>query len=265
MEYMRYVVLSLLIFFSVSAALLLMQRPRTVEIVREVLRVEQVEKQVEKIVTEVKTEDLLLPDLVIEQPTQLLISGSGNKRKIRFSTIFTNRGDGPFEVIGHTDQERGTTFASQYIKRKDGTGLYREIGNFVYHPTHKHWHVANHVLYELWTTNSEGFQDKLATSSGKMSICLFDEKAADLELPGAPKKKVYPFACTSSIQGVSVGWSDIYLSRIEGQEVPIGSLADGTYIFSFNVNPDSKVLEKNYVNNSGSIKVEIKDSSIKVI
>lgn len=260
---MRYLLLALLVFFSVSAAVLLLQKPKTVEIVREVLRVEQIEKPVEKIVTEDRIENLLLPDLVIKPPTQLFIGGAGDRRKLRFNTVFTNQGDGPFEVIGHTDTERQTTFASQYIKRRDGTGLYREIGNFIYHPTHKHWHVANHVQYELWSLRPDGSADTLATSSGKISICLFDERPEDLKLVGAPKQRVYPLACTSRIQGVSVGWADIYLARIEGQEIPLGKLNDGAYLFTFSVNPDRKVLEKDYGNNSGSMKVEIKGSRIK--
>jgi hypothetical protein len=257
--------MALLVFFSVSAALLLLQKPRTVEIVREVLKVQEVEKLAEKIVTEVKIDDLLLPDLALEKPSQLFISGSGTRRKIRFNTTFSNKGDGPFEVIGHSDEQRKTTFATQYIKRKDGTGMYREIGNFVFHPEHRHWHVANHVQYELWSLNADGSPAQIATNSGKMSICMFDDRPYDLKLPGAPQKKEYTFICNTRVQGVSVGWSDVYMARIEGQEVPLGNLADGTYIFRYSINPDRKILEKDYSNNEGSMKVEIKGSQLKVL
>lgn len=248
-----------------SASILLLQKPRTIEVVREAFKVPEIEKSVEKIVIEVKKEDLLLPDLVLEAPKELHITGAGTKRKLRFNTTFTNLGDGPFEVIGHTDTQKEITFASQYIKRKDGTGLYREIGNFIFHSAHKHWHVANHVVYEIWGMEPSDGQGRLLSTSGKMSICLFDDRPADLSLPEAPKTRTYFPVCSSRIQGVSVGWSDVYLSRIEGQEIDIGNVSDGIYIFKFKINPDNKILEKNYDNNSGMIKIEIKGNRVKVI
>ncbi len=205
---------------------------------------------------------LLLPDVVPTEPAEMYIRNSAGKKTLRFSTTFYNQGKGPLELIGHTDTKNNITYASQYIYEENGVGQYRDIGGFVFHPLHGHWHVDQYVFYELWSTNSQGKADKFLINTDKMSFCIWDEKVHDLTIDNAPKGRVYLRTCNGRQQGMSVGWSDTYTAAIEGQEIDITGIADGTYIFRSIINPDKKIAETNYDNNKVDATIEIKGSTL---
>ncbi len=200
---------------------------------------------------------LLLPDMMIISPKQLYISHAGTKKSLRFNTTFINKGVGPLEVIGHHDLEQNKTYATQYIKKTTGGGEFRNIGEFVYHPDHDHWHVDNYVQYQLWSVKNGNEKDAMVASTGKQSFCVWDEHTYDLTLTGAPQKRFYTSACSRNTQGMSVGWGDTYLAKVEGQVIDVTSLPDGEYILWFEVNPNKKIQESNYLNNADWIKIAI--------
>lgn len=208
----------------------------------------------------------LLPDLQILPPKELLITRpAAGKKILRFDTVTMNLGQGPFEVIGHTDAAQQKTFASQYIKLSDGTGKYTEVGAFVYHPEHQHWHIENYVEYQLWSIKADNEPDQRLANSEKISSCLWDIRASDTNLTNAPKTRVYTSACNRTAQGISVGWSDIYNARFEGQEMDIGAVPDGTFLLKFVVNPDNVFKEQNLANNSGMVRIEIAGNRVRLI
>lgn len=206
---------------------------------------------------------LLLPDLIVLPPRQ--ISMNSGQRVMRFSTTFANIGDGPLELIGHKAVGKELTYASQYILNKDGAGVYREVGEFVFHPGHDHWHVDDYVFYELWSMNQQGEPAELKASTEKMSFCIWDEHRYDGEVNGEAPSRVYTSPCTRISQGMSVGWGDTYTARVEGQEISLQGLADGTYLFVSKVNPDRKIFEKNYDNNESRVKVELAGNNLRRI
>lgn len=210
----------------------------------------------------IKESDLLLPDLVLAPPSELyVVRLPENNRSLRYNTKIINQGKGTFEIIGHSDREKEKTFASQYMKRTDGTGHYKEVGTFVYHPTHNHWHIENHVQHKLFSVVNDQPGEELA-STGKISFCLWDEKPENTDLEFAPKTRSYPRNCNSSTQGISVGWSDNYAARLDGQELNIHQVPDGTYFLRAEVNPDKNITESEYSNNVILVKVEIKNNRI---
>lgn len=212
--------------------------------------------------TKLETEKhLLFPDLKIVPPKELYIFGTGENKMIRFSSTFSNIGEGPFEIIGHHEPDQSKTYATQYIKSSEGPGEYREVGTFVYHPEHKHWHIDKYVQYQLWSIKN-GKQDQLVASTDKQSFCIWDEHIYDLTIPNAVKSRVYSSACSRNTQGMSIGWADTYLARVEGQELKIGNLPDGQYILTFTVNPDRKIFEIEYENNSDWLKIQITGSKL---
>ncbi len=211
------------------------------------------------------TEDkrkLILPDLVPTTPLEIFIRSAGSSKALRFSTTFYNQGNGALEIVGHTDKARGLTYASQYVYEEGGPGLYRDMGQFVFHKAHNHWHVDQYVFYELWSINGENKADKLLITTDKMSFCIWDENAHDLSIDKAPQGRIYARSCNGRQQGMSVGWSDTYSAATEGQEVDITNVPDGTYIFRSIINPDKKIAETNYDNNSVDITIEIKGKSL---
>lgn len=201
--------------------------------------------------------ELLLPDLAIQVPKTLYVQGNGKNKRLRFDTTFVNLGPGALEIIGHEDPESGKTHATQYIFAKGTPGEYRDIGSFVLHPTHNHWHVENHVRYQLWTSNEQGTVGDVVSDTGKMSFCIWDQRVNDLELENASKTSVYGFPCVRNTQGMSVGWADRYEANVDEQELDISEVSDGEYLLTFDVNPDHQVLEKDYTNNRGIVRIKI--------
>ena len=206
--------------------------------------------------------NLLLPDIVPTSPLSMYITGGAANKTIRFSTTFYNQGRGPLEIFGHTDKEKKLTYASQYVYEDGGPGLFRDMGTFVFHPAHNHWHVDEYVFYELWSVNGEGKADKILVTTDKMSFCIWDEKVRDLSIDGAAKTQAYPRTCNGIKQGMSVGWSDTYAAAIEGQEIDVTNIPDGTYIFRSLVNPNRRVAETNYDNNQVDVTIEIKGNNL---
>lgn len=210
-------------------------------------------------------DDLLLPDLAIKKPTQLYIVAQTAKKTLRFNTTFVNLGPGPLEVLGHSDPTSNLTYASQYIFAQGAPGEYRNIGNFEFHPTHRHWHITDHVSYQLWSLGDLGMKKDLIADTGKMSFCLWDENPNDLKMANASQTRVYGFTCTRNSQGMSVGWSDTYAAKTDGQELNITNITDGDYILRFEVNPKQRIFETDYSNNAGEIKIRISKNLVTIL
>ncbi len=180
---------------------------------------------------------------------------------VRFTTTFVNQGKGPLEVLGKSDLEKNITKASQRILKTDGTFEERQLGEFVFHPGHEHWHIENYSLFEFWSVKEEGQRDKLLATTNKMSFCLWDEEAFDLNLGNAAQSQKY-VSCNNEIQGVSVGWSDTYQASVEGQQLDISLVTDGSYLLRFVINPDRKILEADYSNNEVLLPIKIKGDNL---
>lgn len=208
--------------------------------------------------------DLLLPDIVVSPPAELYIEQTGEEKKIRFSTTFYNQGEGRLELVGRKDSQRQVINASQKIVAADGSTIEREVGEFVLHPEHSHWHVEDYVVFELWSLEEDGQKDKLLAKTRKMSFCIWDQEAFDLSLEGSPQSPRF-LSCNSETQGLSVGWSDTYLANVEGQELDISQISDGKYRITTFVNPDQKIFESNYDNNKIELEVEIVKDRITIL
>lgn len=209
------------------------------------------------------TEDLLLPDLRLSPPGQLYITINNGTKKIRFTTSFINFGKGPLEISGRSDPQNQKTRASQKIFKADGTTLEREIGEFAFHPGHEHWHVENYTLFELWSLEENNERGRLVAATNKMSFCLWDEEVYDLTLENASQVQKYA-GCNNETQGISVGWSDSYEADIEGQELDISSVQDGSYIVRSVINPDRKIWETDYNNNEAVLYIRISGNSLTI-
>jgi hypothetical protein len=216
----------------------------------------------EKIVQERK--DLLLPDMKIHPPKQIYVSIEGSVKYIRFDTGFANIGEGPLELIGVTNPENNKTTATQVIYKEDGTKEEMLVGEFVFHPGHKHWHVEKYAQFQLWSYDANGEPTELKASTDKFSFCIWDEYKYDISLKGAPNVRQYP-RCPKNIQGNSVGWGDTYPPALEGQELDISGVEDGKYMINSSVNAENRILESDYANNSAILYIELKGNRITIL
>ncbi|MEX1104524.1 MAG: lysyl oxidase family protein, partial [Dehalococcoidia bacterium] len=172
----------------------------------------------------------LLPDLVVRQPGELYIQdGDDGVREIRFSTSVVNVGEGPLEMLGAYEEETDKTLASQRVLYADGTTTEREIGRFLFHPDHDHWHFEDFTVFELWSVDDNRDLVDLVATTGKLTFCLVDEYPVD-EPPANGVAEPAMLECNSGAQGLSVGWEETYLADFPGQELDIPEVPDGTYV-----------------------------------
>jgi hypothetical protein len=199
--------------------------------------------------------NLLLPDLVPEQPTQLRSMYNAQGRVISFTSTVDNIGDGPLLLEGHTvSTAAGTkTQAFQIIRKKNGSECARLAGYFVFHPAHFHWHFERFVGYELREGSETG---RLVAGGQKTTFCLIDVGMVHGYGPVQfPQQTVGNNCGPNGRQGISVGWKDVYLHNYADQfvrldiDVPYGPVPTGAYILVNHVDPDGILWEKDTTNN----------------
>jgi hypothetical protein len=193
----------------------------------------------------------LLPDLQTLPPFDLrLVYDPGSERLfIRFSNSIWNAGEGDLELKGKPDLSRERITVSQSFYDINGNIRERQVGEFIFHPQHLHWHLEGFSLYEIWSLTREGRLDARLASSGKVSYCVMD---ASLNLPGpAEPASATPrfYTCGASQQGISAGWMDTYKESVAGQWLDITPLKSGNYALISTVDPDDILMEADDRNN----------------
>lgn len=205
---------------------------------------------------------LLLPDMYTLPPfdLRLVIQNGGERRRLRFSNSVWNLGPGPLEVRGRNFQPGRSVEIYQALFRADGTFERHELGEFVFHGPHGHWHWTGFSLYEVWTVEPDGTLGRVATSSGKVGYCLRDDTRmlSDglgrqvLDESAARPRPVYG-GCAWQRQGISAGWQDTYDHDTEGQFVDVSRLRDGVYALRSTADPDDQVREGDEDNNAAMV------------
>jgi hypothetical protein len=209
----------------------------------------------------------LLPDLETLPPTDLRLQFDSNSGRtlIRFSNSIWNSGPGILELIGKPDQTKDQIQVSQrvYAADQDIFDDY-EVGEFVFHDHHNHWHLEQFSVYEVWAVDEKGSLEGLVSSGGKVSYCIMDVSKAEIDLSDQSVSTSRNYTnCEGRLQGLSVGWIDIYKSHYWGQWVDITSLDDGIYALISTVNPDHIIHEANVHNNTAITYFEIRELQLK--
>jgi len=205
----------------------------------------------------------VLPDLEPFPGSDLQLTDGGNT--LRFSTSSWNRGAGPMELNGGeiitegTPDDPGTQRVYQRIFQRDGTSRLVAAGVFEYHGgNHNHFHFEDFASYVLTPVNAPG---ATARASEKISFCLLDNLKVNTRLPNAPRKPRYE-TCNPYVQGISVGWGDIYNYTLDGQSIDFTGNPTGDYLLTIEVNPkDSQgvrhLVESNTTNNIACVLIHI--------
>lgn len=201
--------------------------------------------------------DWLLPDLQTLPPRALRITTEANGlRRLRFSTTTTNLGQGPLEMWGEYDASINRTRATQQIHTRSGAVVERQVGDFIYHEGHTHWHFEEFVEFELWSHQPNGALDQRLATIGKMSFCILDNTRVDLDLDSAPQTAQFG-GCGQVQQGISVGWGDTYAASVSGQELDITGVPDGRYAIRSTADPVNRLLETDESNNAAIVYIEL--------
>src|SRR5205085_2355453 len=93
----------------------------------------------------------------------------------------------------------------------------------------------------------------------KTSFCLVDTIKYSPAMVGTPGSAVY-VTCTTTRQGISVGWSDIYDKNLPDQWIDVTNIPGGRYWLEVVADPDNHVIESNDNNNVARIQVDLPGS-----
>ena len=202
---------------------------------------------------------LLLPDLVADNPSFVRTALRGGRRLLEFTTAVSNIGDGPLIIDGHTisTPQGVVTQGFQIIRRKDGSSCARHAGFFEYHRAHSHWHFGDFIDYELRT--GDPVNGPLATTGVKASYCLLDiEQIRGVTTP----RQLTNQTCNSQEgqQGISVGWKDVYDRTLPDQNLDLDDpvlVPSGPYYIINRVDGRNRIWEKNENNNLASTQTSV--------
>lgn len=193
------------------------------------------------------------PDLLNDQ--SIVTNIEPGHVHLRFANGTPNIGDGPLYMVGlPTDPNSETQQVNQRIFRSDDSYYERAAGEFVFHPTHDHTHLDDWASYRLREVlPGDGVGDVVA-EGGKTSFCLRDTEVYDGSLPNVPALPFF-LNCDNLVQGISVGYQDVYTKNLPDQWIDITNIPNGTYWLESEVDPNNHVLEKNENNNIARVKV----------
>lgn len=198
----------------------------------------------------------LLPDLETSVPLEMYIDyGSGGSRLLRFSTTVRNTGEGPMELIGELDGN-GNAEAIQLIQQSDGTVETHSAGELLTSATHRHWHLDNFALFELFPASARRDLDGPAATQNKISFCLVDEVRIDPPPENVAEGPRF-LDCDWLHHGLSQGWSETYVADLPEQWVDITGLPDGRYALRVTLDPDDLLLEAKDSNNAALVFIEV--------
>jgi hypothetical protein len=203
--------------------------------------------------------DLLLPDLIAEPPTSIRELYVGSRRYLQFTTAIGNIGDGPLLLEGRTISTSAgvVTQAYQLILRRDGSRCARPAGQFEFHDRHRHWHFERFAGYEL--RRGDPLSGELLGGGTKTSFCLLDIANIRGYHPQRFPRQLSILTCKSAqdLQGISVGWKDVYDRILPGQSInldpdPDHRVPQGSYYLVNVADPDHQIWELDTANNAGS-------------
>lgn len=179
---------------------------------------------------------------------------------LRLSNGTANIGKGEMRVREGASSGR-MQMVDQVIRRSDGTFFTREAGQFVFHPTHNHFHVDDWAEYRIREVLPGDGVGKILYGGRKTSFCLVDMTAYTGPEPlqsvnQLPQSRTFVL-CTATEQGISVGWEDVYFWDLPDQWIDVTGITPGEYWLESEVDPDNHILETDEGNNASRIKLTI--------
>jgi hypothetical protein len=208
----------------------------------------------------------VLPDLDQVVPRALSVVVDDGRERLVFASAVDNVGRGPLVIAGRRAETVEPEMAArQVVDLADGgTAQYplRMRLRFVVSETHQHWHLLDFEHYELHMPDGT-----LVGDDRKTGFCLGDRYNAEgsVRIPGEPPDPVWTGNCAKDqpdrlniLQGISPGYGDDYVPRLEGQFVDITDAPAGRYVLVHRVNPEGGLRESNYENNAASVLLELR-------
>jgi len=202
------------------------------------------------------TPQALLPDLTpwASQSKGFMYDWTVSANELRLTTAMANIGAGRLELRGGA-VHGNTQDVHQRVYEPNGAYTDLLAGTFTYHSGHGHIHFDGFAEYRLRQVLAGGGVGDVVATGGKVSFCLLDVERYNTSGPGSP----YFLNC-GQVQGISVGWADVYDRGLPGQSIDITSVPNGTYWLEVMVDPQNHLLESDESNNTTRIQIAISRS-----
>jgi len=187
---------------------------------------------------------LLKPDLIALPPSRVRVLQRSGVRRVIFATKIGNVGKGPLIIHGNTVNTPSgpVTQATQVIRRNDGSECDYPSGSFEFHASHNHFHLNDFSTYEL--RSGAPLTGPLVAKADKVSFCIADLEA--LRGTNTQRQVLAQCGVQEGVQGLSVGWADVYDNYLPEQWVDVPADVPAGYYFLSNVaDPDDLLLEEN--------------------
>ena len=205
----------------------------------------------------------LLPDFDQQPPRDLEVRRTGRRFLLWFTSAADNVGLGPFIVNGRR-RGAGSMRAGQRVRLGNGSlRTYPEVGFWRYNASsdHSHWHLFAFQRYELRRADGS-----VVVRDRKSGFCIGDRYGvAPGRIAGRTSRPIFRGFCNlyqpSAGQvdaGTSVGFSDRYHSRLDGQNVDLTNVQAGRYVLVNRANPSADLRELRYENNAASIAIQVR-------
>jgi hypothetical protein len=205
----------------------------------------------------------LLPDMIVNPSylgdVALVNNVELGRYHLRFSNATANIGDGPLYVYG-VPPAKGAGDETQEVRQRiffvDDTFADRTAGFFTFHDTHNHVHLNDWALYRLREVLPQEGIGEVVAEGDKTSFCLLDTAIYDDTLPNFPDGAQFR-DCEFGVQGISVGFQDVYNRFLPDQWIDVTDVPNGQYWLESVVDPLDHMLEKDETNNAARILVTV--------
>lgn len=202
------------------------------------------------------TPQSLLPDLIpwASQSDGYIYDWVVQGNDLRLTTAMANIGTGRMELRGGAVQGN-TQEVMQRVYEPNGTYTDLLAGTFTHHPEHGHIHFDGFAEFRLRAVLPGGGVGDIVAAGDKVSFCLLDVERYNNSGPSSPR-----FLTCGQVQGISVGWADVYDRGLPGQSIDISTVPNGNYWLEVVVDPDNRLLEANENNNVARIQINLQRS-----
>lgn len=202
---------------------------------------------------------------------------SGARRCLRFDQIIANIGDGPFELRYRMNGMGTEQHLTQRIYRSDGGVVDRVADTYEFHATHGHFHYKNFAQSRLWRSNVEGakLDANPAAEGNKNGFCMIDVENVGFGKKGDAARTYYFPRCNAPtenegpdvymVNGISVGWADVYNWFLPGQYLETSGLKDGYYLLETVTDPADTVVESNERDNVMSVLIQLCGDRVEIV
>ena len=205
----------------------------------------------------------------------------GARRCLRFDQVIANVGDGPFELRYRMEGVATEQQLRQRVFSSDGSFDEFTVDTYEFHPTHAHFHYKNFGQAFLYRLHPDGSLEKVRESR-KNGFCMIDVENTrfgldDHGLPykgEAPRSYYFP-RCnapterdahgTYMVNGISVGWADVYNWFLADQYIEISGVPDGLYVIETVANPIRTVRETSFDDNAARATIRLSGDSVTLV